>query len=254
MFFTIMDISRCYSYRRQKLVNEGRPCMVNISLIGEAHYVSLTKTNDDGDDDDDDNGLPLPASKETTKVDSDIDKNISGGTGSDQNDWPIIWSEEAWREKREKYKFLLCSNGRLGCSSCRAVSGLQAFSAQGRHLAVEWVNCLNTANGKGRREQLTSLRKKIFEHSKSSAHNSVETILRGKKEERMEKLAEKRSAHDEDLTCRSFRTAYHLAKRNRPFSDYQSLLELQELNGANLGIGLRSRYSATEILKHVLKR
>jgi len=57
-------------------VNEGRPCMVNISLIGEAHYVSLTKTNDDGDNDDIDDGLPLPASKEATKVDSDIDKNI----------------------------------------------------------------------------------------------------------------------------------------------------------------------------------
>jgi len=84
---------------------------------------------------------------------------------------------------------------------------LFTFSAQGRHLAVEWVNFLITANGKGRREQLTALRKKIFKHSKSSAHNSAETILRGKKKERMEKLAEKISAHDEDLTCKSFRTA-----------------------------------------------
>jgi len=60
-----------------------------------------------------------------------------------------------------------------------------------KDLAVEWVNCLITANGKGRREQLTSLRKKIFEHSTSSAHNSAETILRGKKEKRIEKLVEK---------------------------------------------------------------
>jgi len=229
--------------------SERKSSMINIGLIGEAHYVSLTNTNDDDNDDNDE--LPLPTSKEATKVDSDIDKSIPGVTGSDQNDWPIIWSEEAWREKREKYKFLVCNNGRLGCSSCRAVSGLQAFSAQGRHLAVEWVKCLITANGKGRCEQLTSLRKKIFEHSKSSAHISAETISREKEEERMKKLAEKMSAHDEDLTCKSFRTAYHLAKRNRPFSDYQSLLELQELNGANVGIGLRSRYSATEILMHV---
>ncbi len=28
-----------------------------------------------------------------------------------------------------------------------------------------------------------------------------------------------------------FRTAYHLAKKNRPFSDHESLIELQELNG-----------------------
>jgi len=190
--------------------------------------------------------LGKPVSDEATKVESNSDNNISVDTVSEQNEWPIIWSE-----KCEKYKFLLCNNGRLGCMSCRAVSGLQAFSAQGRHLAAEWVNCQITANGKGRREQLTSLRKKIFEHSKSSAHNSAETILRVKKEERMEKLAEKMSAEDEDLACKSFRTAYHLAKRNRPFSDYQSLLELQELNGANIGIGLRSRYSATQIVMHV---
>jgi len=31
-----------------------------------------------------------------------------------------------------------------------------------KDLAVEWVNCLITANGKGRREQLTSLRKNFW--------------------------------------------------------------------------------------------
>lgn len=47
-----------------------------------------------------------------------------------------------------------------------------------------------------------------------------------------------------------FRTAYHLAKKNRPFSDHESLIELQELNGVNMGSILHSRYSATQIIQH----
>ncbi|KAM3624962.1 uncharacterized protein V6R79_004366 [Siganus canaliculatus] len=48
-----------------------------------------------------------------------------------------------------------------------------------------------------------------------------------------------------------FRTAYYLAKKNRPFSDHGSLIELQELNGVNMGSILHSRYSATQIIQHV---
>ena len=218
---------------------EHKPCAIYVGLIGETHYVSLVKVHGDNE----------RTAEETVKIDSAAEEKSSAV--SEQSDWPSVWSEEVWHEKREKYKFLVCNSGRLGCSSCKAVSGLQAFSAQGRHLAAEWLHCQIMPNGKGRREQLMSLRKKLFVHSKSSTHKIAEAILQGKKEERIENLAEKMSAHDEDLTCKSFRTAYHLAKRNRPFSDYQSLLELQELNGANIGTGLRSRYSATEIVTHV---
>ena len=59
------------------------------------------------------------------------------------------------------------------------------------------------------------------------------------------------SNNQRELTCREFRTAYYLAKNDRPFADYQSLLELQEHNGAKIGAGLRSRYSATEIVEHI---
>jgi len=57
----------------------------------------------------------------------------------------------------------------------------------------------------------------------------------------MNKLAEKMVHDDENLTSKAFRTAYYLAKKHRPFSDYQSLLELQEANGSTFGVGLRSR-------------
>jgi len=58
---------------------------------------------------------------------------------------------------------------------------------------------------------------------------------------------------DIDLTSKAFQTAYYLAKKNRPFGDYQSLLELQEVNSSTFGKGLRSRYSATQDFVSVTK-
>ena len=42
-------------------------------------------------------------------------------------------------------------------------------------------------------------------------------------------------------TEKVLRTVYFIAKKGRPFSDQPNLLELQELNGADVGFGLRSR-------------
>lgn len=50
-----------------------------------------------------------------------------------------------------------------------------------------------------------------------------------------------------------FRTAYYIAKMNRPFTDHDNLIELQEKNGVNLGTSLHSRYSCTKIVEHVAR-
>ena len=54
-----------------------------------------------------------------------------------------------------------------------------------------------------------------------------------------------------EATQRILRTAYYLANNNRPYSDYSKLIELQQLNAAELGVNLHSRYSATEIIDHI---
>lgn len=64
----------------------------------------------------------------------------------------------------------------------------------------------------------------------------------------MEKVVQKIEDEYKHLTSKAFRTA---GTKNRPFADYQSLLELQEANSSTFGIGLRSRYSATEVITHV---
>nr|XP_047132587.1 E3 SUMO-protein ligase KIAA1586-like [Hydra vulgaris] len=49
-------------------------------------------------------------------------------------------------------------------------------------------------------------------------------------------------------TTRIFNTVYSLAKRNRPFSDIESVIELQLKNGLDMGTGLHSRHSATSTI------
>ncbi len=55
----------------------------------------------------------------------------------------------------------------------------------------------------------------------------------------------------EEPTIKMFRTAYYLAKSNRPYSDHEELIKLQQLNGMNLGSILYSRYTATNIITHL---
>ena len=57
----------------------------------------------------------------------------------------------------------------------------------------------------------------------------------------------------EDITTKVFRTAYYIAKKNRPFSDHEGLIHLQEINGIDMGSILHSRYSATNIISHITR-
>ena len=49
-----------------------------------------------------------------------------------------------------------------------------------------------------------------------------------------------------EATQRIFRTAYYLAKNNRPYSDHGDLIELQQINGVDLGVSLHSRHTAQQ--------
>ena len=48
-----------------------------------------------------------------------------------------------------------------------------------------------------------------------------------------------------------FQTAYYIAKKNMPYSDFESLVCLQQSKGVNMGHILLSRLSATNIISHV---
>ena len=55
--------------------------------------------------------------------------------------------------------------------------------------------------------------------------------------------------HEE--TCRVFRTAYYIAKSNRPYTDHPDLVELQELIDVNLGRVLHRNVICSDIIDHI---
>ena len=51
-------------------------------------------------------------------------------------------------------------------------------------------------------------------------------------------------------TARVFRTAYYVAKNNKLFTDFESLIDLQEGNSLDMGRVLHSKSVAVNIIDH----
>lgn len=181
---------------------------------------------------------------DTVQVEEDSINEISGG-------WPSVWSADQWIEKKKTYPFLFCKDGSVGCKICRDVGGAQSSTGPGLGLAVEWATCQVRRTARGREQQLRSLRKKIFKHAHSKTHVNAHKILQQSRKKHLEVTVSKMNEHEEQTTCKAFRTIYYLAVNNRPFTDYKGLLELQKCNDTELGSGLTSRYSGKEMLVHI---
>ncbi|KAG8524955.1 E3 SUMO-protein ligase, partial [Galemys pyrenaicus] len=101
------------------------------------------------------------------------------------------------------------------------------------HVSKEWIAYLVTPNGSNKTTRQASLRKKIREHDISKTH------------------VHKQSNKNIDVTVKVCYTVYSLIKHNRPLSDIEGTIELQEKNGeVNC---LNTHYSATRIAEHTAK-
>lgn len=80
---------------------------------------------------------------------------------------------------------------------------------------------------------------------------TAQSITAKANEETIENVCDKMNLSNLKSTIKVFRSAYCLAKNDRPFSDYSKLLQLQKMNGVDIGVGLHSRFSATEIIDHI---
>ena len=120
----------------------------------------------------------------------------------------------------------------LGFLVCSSVNSIGINKEQGVSLLREWMNFEIQASCQGSREtSLSALRKKVRKHALSRAHAQAVKMAELQKKAVIEKAMEAMTECYIKGTKTVFRTAYHLAKKNRPFSDHESLIELQELNG-----------------------
>ena len=149
------------------------------------------------------------------------------------------------------YPWLYYRNGHLGCSICKLISSISVHKRQGTHIAIEWAEGTVNYYGTTRKSKLKSLRKNIFLHAQSKAHISAQEFNNTSELASLERHMDKSNMMELGATQRIFRTAYYLVKNNRPYSDHEDLIELQQINGVDLGVSLHSRHTATTIIDHV---
>jgi len=142
--------------------------------------------------------------------------------------------------------WLFCNVGKLGCSVCRDVVNVDDKI----NVSQEWSHCEIVPYGPSRAAQQTSLRKKMHDHRVSVAHKTAVNIMQTRDEEQLKAAVAQQMQHQHDETCRVFRTAYYIALGDRPYTDHPDLVELQELNGVDLGRVLHSNVICTDIINH----
>lgn len=136
-------------------------------------------------------------------------------TVADKIDKPSIWTEEMWREKQQRYPWLMCKNGKLGCDFCLSAKSLAGpHSTQGLHLSSEWQTTNVTYNGVTQEGRLTSLRKKIYKHVRSQAHIKAKEMVNTQKRNSIPAHVDAMNSKMFDTTKRVFRTSYFIAKKD----------------------------------------
>jgi len=118
-------------------------------------------------------------------------------------------------------------------------------------LSKEWVSGTIGGSGKDKDGIQKSLRKKKSDHLKSATHLEAEKITHTVKKEEIQTSFVEQQSIDFASTCNVFRTAYYVAKNDRPYSDHSDLLDLQKLNGVKTGRVLHSNVVCADIIDHI---
>lgn len=186
---------------------------------------------------------------------SEIEENIdeTSTSSSLSENLPLCWSKQQGLDFLRKYPWLVIKEKKLGCRTCRDISQLGAFRTQGLIAPSDsnWSNINIASNGEGKFHQQKSLRKKICEHKLSKSHIAAEKIHDERDKEQIKVAISFQRKEEQIVTERIFRTAYHLAKQNKAFYEFEKNINLQILNGLDMGKILHSNVSAMNIVNHI---
>lgn len=123
-----------------------------------------------------------------------------------------------------------------GCSVCQEVKNITKFKHRGVEISSEWSECKITGGKNYKKEtRLSVFRNKIKRHVSSMAHKTACSIIINKESDILTKQFENNAYKIHKSTETIFRTVYFIAKNIRPYDEHSKLLELQKLNGMNIG-------------------
>lgn len=180
-------------------------------------------------------------------------QNEKGSSMECGNDLPDCWNDSQKNEFCQKYDWLFVKNGKLGCSVCKQVGVLSVHKKMGMKISKEWACNDICSYGDTREKRQTSLRKKIYEHKESAGHKAAVKIVCESKNEVLEKVVLKQRALEKHATEKVFRTAYKVVKENQSFNNFETEVDLQELNGLDMGRILHSDKACANIALHISK-
>lgn len=118
-------------------------------------------------------------------------------------------------------------------------------------MSSEWINAEVYPSGSSLEKKKTNLRKKIAKHKSSIAHLNAQKIVTESEKNVMDEHIFKIKAAEHESTARIFRTAYSIAKYQRPYTDLPKMTDLQILNGLDMGRVLQSNVSCSNIIDHI---
>lgn len=150
----------------------------------------------------------------------------------------------------EEYPWIFFNKKKIGCKIC-SKANFNLTKHQGTHGSQEWMNGEICPVGDDFKKQQTNLRKKISKHKSSQSHLHAERIIEKQKLEIMPTQVLKTPYIDIENTKRIFRTAYTIAKNQRPYTDMQNLVDLQIINGLDMGRILQTNKACSNIIDHI---
>ena len=143
-----------------------------------------------------------------------------------------------WREGRE---WLTVTTDRsVQCTACSEIKDLGPYTQERLHIDPAFINGVKAKSAK-------KLHDKINRHGKCHSHLKCLDILQTRQQAAIEKAVDnsaelwrKHNAKRLQATENCMRTAYMICKNNLSFKMQPQLVELQQLNGVNLGCMLHS--------------
>ena len=96
-----------------------------------------------------------------------------------------------------------------------------------------------------------SLGKKLFDHKETAAHKAALKILAEADAAPIENVLLKALSREKIVTANIFRTAYKVVKENQSFHNFESEIDLQELNRIEMGRILHSTNACINVVNHI---
>ncbi|XP_062376891.1 E3 SUMO-protein ligase KIAA1586-like [Sardina pilchardus] len=158
---------------------------------------------------------------------------------------PVGWTSQQWSEWITRLPWLFSKDGCIGCSLCRDAKRLLLTDKTGAHLSEQWINGDVTSKTKN------NLRKKIYKHRDTVAHNRAVELAETRKQAILPNKILAINAKLLEETSNAFRSAYMVAKERMAFRKLPPVMQLQEMNGAKVGPVHRSDKSCAEIIGHI---